>query len=73
MSAANNARSRTTTTVANLSYQQDLEGDDTEATNNAGESQDMVDLSAINVLERLDEFLELGAMDDTLISDLWQM
>ncbi|KAM0256120.1 hypothetical protein ACHAQJ_005207 [Trichoderma viride] len=75
ISAANNARPRTVSiTNANLSHQQDLlEGCDIEAFNNAGENHEMVDISTMDVLERLDEFLELGAMDDTLISDLWQM
>lgn len=58
----------------NYLHQQELPGGrDTEADDAVRENQTMVDLSVFDVLERLDEFLELGAMDDTLISDLWQM
>ncbi|KAL5088540.1 hypothetical protein Trisim1_006497 [Trichoderma cf. simile WF8] len=45
---------------------------DKEASGTGGENQAMANVSVFDVIERLDEFLELGAMDDTMISDLWQ-
>ncbi|KAL7930298.1 hypothetical protein V8C35DRAFT_313507 [Trichoderma chlorosporum] len=46
---------------------------DREAYGAVGEGQGMANVSVFDVIERLDEFLDLGAMDDTLISDLWQI
>ncbi|UKZ51149.1 hypothetical protein TrVGV298_004905 [Trichoderma virens] len=61
-------------TNANHLHQQEISGDlDWVANSTVGENQVIANVSVLDVIERLDEFLELGAMDDTLISDLWQM
>ncbi|RFU76657.1 hypothetical protein TARUN_5597 [Trichoderma arundinaceum] len=73
---ASSARQSTIATDvnANLLHQLDAQDRaDAEAVDAAGENQEMPDLSVFDVIERLDEFLELGSMDNTLISDLWQM
>ncbi|KAL7943348.1 hypothetical protein V8C42DRAFT_346802 [Trichoderma barbatum] len=63
-----------TNSNANHSTQQDLPRErDVEAIGPILRNQQVANVSVLDVIERLDEFLELGAIDDTLISDLWQM
>ncbi|KAL7904708.1 hypothetical protein GGI35DRAFT_192606 [Trichoderma velutinum] len=60
------------TTAGHLHQQEQFLDMDKDGNGIVGESQAMANVSVFDVIERLDEFLELGAMDDTLISDLWQ-
>ncbi|KAL7959290.1 hypothetical protein V8C34DRAFT_304094 [Trichoderma compactum] len=62
----------TTVTASHLHQQEPFVDLDKEASGTVGENQVNANVSVFDVIERLDEFLELGAMDDTLISDLWQ-
>lgn len=62
----------TTATASHLHQQEPFVDLDKEGCGTVGENQVNANVSVFDVIERLDEFLELGAMDDTLISDLWQ-
>ncbi|KAL6691655.1 hypothetical protein J3F84DRAFT_160019 [Trichoderma pleuroticola] len=62
----------TTITASHLHQQEPFVDLDKEGSGTAGENQVNANVSVFDVIERLDEFLELGAMDDTLLSDLWQ-